>query len=64
MAEETKGWTCAKCKAVNDQDFTRCKICGEPRPGGTEPKKCAHCGQECTGYFDCPRCGSRDFLNL
>lgn len=64
MSEEKKEWTCPKCKASNDADFTRCRLCAEPNPDAPEPElKCAQCGH-LHGGSCCPLCGSKEFLQL
>jgi hypothetical protein len=57
-------WTCPKCAAENEADFTHCRLCGLKNPAIPEDcKKCAKCGS-LTTYFECHTCGSKEFLSL
>lgn len=65
MSETHGSWTCPKCQAKNDPDFSHCRLCGAKNPEEPPLKvTCASCG---TKYFDapcCPVCGSKEFLQL
>jgi len=66
MTEKKEQWTCLKCQARNDPDFTHCRLCGQEKETADAhgEKKCAHCGNVCTDYFTCPKCGGKEFLQL
>ena len=66
MTEEKKGWTCPKCQIDNDHDFTRCRKCGDWKPGTPDADKvvCKACGTQHPGGACCPTCGSKEFLQL
>jgi ribosomal protein L40E len=66
MTENKDHWTCRKCQADNDPDFSHCRLCGQAREAFDEKseKTCSHCGHVCSGYFSCPKCGSEEFLQL
>ena len=36
MSDPRVPWTCPKCQAENDPDFTHCRLCGEKHPEGAE----------------------------
>ena len=68
MAQEQSNqpWKCERCKAMNDPEFVRCKVCGDPRPGVTPPAaSCKACGHSIFAKDTCcPACGSKEFLQL
>ena len=65
MSEPRVPWTCPQCQAVNDPDFTHCRLCGEKHPEGGEVEvACASCGTKHPGGTCCPLCGSKEFLQL
>ena len=63
MSEDKKQWTCPKCQALNDPEFTHCRLCGEHNPDAPE-KKCTSCGYLAKKETCCPVCGSDYFLQL
>lgn len=63
MSQTDTPWTCPKCNAENDPDFTHCRICGERNPAleGQE-KTCPKCGLLAGKQHNCcPVCGSPYF---
>jgi len=65
MNEDRSEWTCEKCNASNDPDFTHCRVCGAHNPAAPKPtKKCASCGFLAGKETCCPVCGSDYFLQL
>jgi len=65
MTNQRTEWTCPKCKATNDPDFTHCRMCGTHNPDAPEPKKkCSSCGFLANEEKCCPVCGSDYFLQL
>jgi hypothetical protein len=65
MDKDKKEWTCPKCQIANDPEFTRCRKCGDWKPGTPEADKfaCKACGTHHSGAC-CPTCGSKEFLQL
>jgi ribosomal protein L40E len=65
MTVQAQPWTCSKCQASNDADFTACRLCGAPNPLILKPGQgvCAGCGQV-HDQTCCPSCGSPEFLQL
>ncbi|MFH1035877.1 MAG: hypothetical protein V1806_15325 [Pseudomonadota bacterium] len=65
MTMPAQPWTCPKCQATNDPDFTACRLCGTKNPLTLKPGQgiCAGCGQV-HDQTCCPTCGRDEFLQL
>ena len=63
MSQTESPWTCPKCKAENDPDFTHCRMCGEQSPTlEGRQRVCPKCGILAGRQHDCcPVCGSPYF---
>lgn len=65
MSEIEGEWTCPKCQAKNDPDFSFCRLCGEKHPDRPPVDvTCAACGAKHPAGTCCPMCGSKEFLQL
>lgn len=65
MHEHKSEWTCPKCQAMNDPDFTHCRLCGAINPDeAPQEVTCASCGAKHPFGTCCPLCGSKEFLQL
>ena len=64
MAETKVQWTCPKCTATNEPNYSHCRVCAERNPALPEAgKSCAKCGFF-TAKDCCPACNSEEFLQL
>ncbi len=64
MAETVGKWTCPKCNAENEPDFTHCRVCAQKNPALPETEViCPKCGYS-TSKTCCPICNSELFLQL